>query len=169
VLLSDGSSLDFEKARAFMDYYCRKYRFGKPDIEISLNGGNWETVMIVGGRRIGLGTAQSKNASQKACFLDVTKYLESRDPMLWKEFVEAAKTGADLGLAPKVTLSITSVVEDAIADLCLDIRKSLLYRNRPSQLVIRRARSRDHFSNGIYSQSRKGCLKGGRHTWLIQS
>ena len=133
MILSDGSLIDFQKARAFMDYYCRLYGFGKPDIEVSMKGNNWETVLIVGGRRIGLGSGQNKKASQTACFLDVTKYLESCDPQLWKSYVEAAKTGADLGLAPKVTLSISSVVEDAIADLCVDIRKTSLYRNRPSQ------------------------------------
>jgi small subunit ribosomal protein S24e len=134
VVLSDGSSVDFLKARAFMDYYCRRYGFGRPDIEVSLGANDmWETVMIVGGRRIGMGSAMSKKASQTACFLDVTKYLESCDPGLWKEYVEAVKTGADLGLAPKVALFISPVVEDAITDLCVDIKKTSLYRNRPSQ------------------------------------
>ena len=131
--MSDGSSVDLVKARAFMDYYCRRYGFGKPDIDVSLNGANWETVMVVGGRRIGLGSGQSKKASQTACFLDVTKYLESCDPELWKAYVVAAKTGADLPLAPKVALFISPGIENAIADLCADIRKSSLYRNRPSQ------------------------------------
>ena len=133
VVLSDGSSVNFIKARAFMDYYCRLYGFGRPDIETFLKGSNWETVMVVGGRRIGLGSGQSKKASQTACFLDVTKYLESCDPNLWKAYVEAAKTGADLPLAPKVALSVSPVVEDAIANLCDDTWKTSLYRNRPSQ------------------------------------
>jgi small subunit ribosomal protein S24e len=134
VVLSNGSSIGFEQARGFMDYYCRRYGFGRPDIEdSSLKGNNWETVMIVGGRRIGVGSGHSKKASQIACFLDVTKYLESCDSELWKAYVEAAKTGADLGLAPRVALSISPVVEDAIADLCVDIRRTTLYRNRPSQ------------------------------------
>jgi small subunit ribosomal protein S24e len=132
-ILSDGSSVNFEQARAFMDYYCRRYGFGRPDIEVSPKGLNWETVMIVGGRRIGLGSGHNKKSSQTACYLDVTKYLEGCDPELWKAYVEAAKTGADLPLAPKVGLYISSVIEDAITDLCADIRKSSLYRNRPSQ------------------------------------
>lgn len=134
MVLSDGSSIDFLKARAFMDYYCRRYGFSRPDIEVSLNANEiWESVMIVGGRRIGMGSGTNKKASQTSCFLDVTKYLESCDPGLWKEYVEAAKTGSDLGLAPRVALSISPVVEDAIAYLCVDIKKTLLYRNRPSQ------------------------------------
>ena len=117
-----------------MDYYCRRYGFGRPDIEVTPKPGDvWETVMIVGGRRIGMGIGMSKKASQTACFLDVTKYLESCDPGLWKDYVEAVKTGADLGLAPRLRLSISRFVEGAIGDLCVDIKKTSLYRNRPSQ------------------------------------
>ena len=134
VVLSDGSSIDFLKARAFMDYYCRRYGFNRPDIEVTLAANDmWESVMIVGGRRIGMGSGANKKASQTSCFLDVTKYLESCDPGLWKEYLEAVKTGSDLGLAPRVALSINPVVEDAIVDLCVDIKKTSLYRNRPSQ------------------------------------
>ena len=176
VVLSNGSSINFEKARAFMDYYCRRYGFSKPEIEVSMNGSNWDTVMVVGGRRIGLGSGQSKKASQTACFLDVTKYLESCDPELWKAYVEAAKTGADLGLAPKVALSISPVVEDAIAELCADIRKTSLYRNRPSQepfaLTVGSTTSQDHnalnrpfFQRNLLPKSQK--LLEGRKAYLV--
>ena len=158
-----------------MDYYCRRYGFGKPDIEVSLKGHNWETVLIVGGRRIGMGSAQTKKASQTACFLDVTKYLESCDPELWKAYTEAAKTGADLGLAPKVALYISPVVEDAIADLCVDIRKTSLYRNRPSQepfaLTVggttsqnRNAPNRPSFQRNLFPKSQR--LLEGRKAYL---
>ena len=176
MVLSNGSSIDFEKARAFMDYYCRRYGFGKPEIEATLNGNNWETIILVGGRRIGLGSGQSKKASQTACFLDVTKYLESCDPDLWKAYVEAAKTGADLGLAPKVSLSISPVVEDAIADLCVDIRKTALYRNRPSQESLsltvggttiqnQNARNKPFFQRNLLPKSQK--LLEGRKAYLV--
>lgn len=49
---------------------------------------SWEAVMTVGGRRIGMGAALTKKAAQTACYLDVTQYLESVDPELWKTFVE---------------------------------------------------------------------------------
>ena len=159
-----------------MDYYCRRYGFGKPEIEVTLNGNDWESVILVGGRRIGLGSGQSKKASQTACFLDVTKYLESCDPDLWKAYVEAAKTGADLGLAPRVSLSISPVVEDAIADLCVDIRKTSLYRNRPSQeplsLAVGGTTSQSHnapnrpfFQRNLLPKSQK--LLEGRKAYLV--
>ena len=156
-----------------MEYYCRRYGFGRPDIEVS-SGANdmWETVMIVGGRRIGMGSATNKKASQTACYLDVTKYLESCDPALWKEYVQAAKTGADLGLAPKVALSISPFVEDAIADLCVDIKKTSLYRNRPSQGFFAqtvdgttsRNNNRPYFQRNLLPKSQR--LLDGRKAYL---
>lgn len=120
-----------------MDYYCRLYGFSKPDIDyqqVHLKHANptWEAVMSVDGRRIGMGTASSKKNAQIQCYLDVTQYLESCDPDLWKRYLAAAKSGKDLGLAPKVALTTSDTLADDIADLCSDIKRSMLYRNRPA-------------------------------------
>ncbi|KAH7930973.1 P-loop containing nucleoside triphosphate hydrolase protein [Leucogyrophana mollusca] len=137
VNLSDGTAVSYERARGFMDYYCRRYGFGKPDIDLSEERGRrsnstWEAVMTVGGRRIGMGSAPSKKAAQVQCYLDVTQYLESCDPDLWKTFVEASRTGKDLGFAPKVFCFMSPGLDDEIRDLCSDIKKTSLYRNRPA-------------------------------------
>ncbi|KAF8973926.1 P-loop containing nucleoside triphosphate hydrolase protein [Flammula alnicola] len=132
--LSDGTSVGYEQARNFMDYYCRRYKFSSPDIDyVNTHDGRWEAVMTVGGRRIGLGSATNKKSALTACYLDVTKYLESCDPELWKTYLEAAKTGKDLGLAPKVYFQASPPLEDAIGDLVDDIRRTALYKNRPSK------------------------------------
>ncbi|KAF8909024.1 hypothetical protein CPB84DRAFT_1766707 [Gymnopilus junonius] len=137
VTLSDGTVVHYEQARSFMDYYCRTFNFGQPEIDFVLaRSGDWEAVMTVGGRRIGLGSGHSKKVAQTACYLDVTKYLESCDPELWKKYAEAAKTGKDLGLAPKVAFRVSFALEDSIADLSDDLRKSNLYRNRPSKNAV---------------------------------
>ncbi|KAF9568385.1 P-loop containing nucleoside triphosphate hydrolase protein [Agrocybe pediades] len=137
VTLSDGSVVKYEQARSFMDYYCRKYSFGQPEIDfICSRSSTWEAVMSVRGRRIGLGSGVNKKAAQTNCYLDVTKYLESCDPELWKDYLEAARTGKDLGMGPKVAFDASVMLEDAIADLTEDIRKTNLYRNRPSQLAL---------------------------------
>ncbi|KAG9314362.1 P-loop containing nucleoside triphosphate hydrolase protein [Chiua virens] len=117
--LSDGSVVSYERARSFMDYYLKH---ANP---------TWEAVMLVDGRRIGMGAAPAKKAAHIQCYLDVAHYLESCDPALWKRYLAAAKTGKDLGLAPKVALSITDALADDIIHLRSDIKKSLLYRNRP--------------------------------------
>jgi HrpA-like RNA helicase len=138
--LSDGTVINYERARQFMDYYCRRYKFGKPDVEFHLTAGKrgnsaWEAVMTVGGRRIGMGSAASKKNAQTACYLDVTQYLESCDKDLWKTFAEAAKSGRDLGMAPTVYFSMSSGLDDEIRDLCHDIRKSSLFKNRPATKI----------------------------------
>ncbi|KAF8959706.1 hypothetical protein BDZ97DRAFT_1836550 [Flammula alnicola] len=90
--LSDGSSVVYEQARDFMDYYCRRYKFSPPNIEyVYTHEGHWEAIMTVGGRRIGLGSASNKASALTACFLDVTKYLESCDPDLWKVYLKGTQ------------------------------------------------------------------------------
>lgn len=120
-----------------MDYYCRRYGFGKPDIELEEQRhgrmkSTWEAVMTVGGRRIGMGSDSTKKTAQVQCYLDVVQYLHQCDSDLWNTFVEASKTGKDLGLAPKVYFQISPKLEDEIHELCRDIKKSTLYRNRPT-------------------------------------
>ena len=120
-----------------MDYYCRLYGFSKPDIDyqqlhVKHANPSWEAIMSVDGRRIGMGTASTKKDAQTQCYLDVTHYLESCDPALWKRYLAAAKSGKDLGLAPKVALSISDTLADDILDLCADVKRAMLYRNRPA-------------------------------------
>ena len=136
VVLSDGDIVTYDRAHSFMDYYCRRFGFKRPEIDFNAKTGNrWEAVMTVGERRIGMGTGKNKKLAQVQCFLDVTQYLESCDPELWKAFVEAARTGKNLGLAPKVLFHASPVIETSIEDLCHDVRRSTLYRNRPSTNV----------------------------------
>lgn len=133
--------MNYEQARNFMDYYCRRYSFGKPDITFKevRKGGGWEAIMTVGGRRIGLGSAATKKSAQTSCYLDVTQYLESCDGELWKTFIEAAKSGTDLGLAPKVYFQMSDRLDDELRDLNADIKKSKLYRNRPAVVPLKTA------------------------------
>lgn len=135
VLLSDESQITFERARQFMDYYCRKFSFAQPFVdyeEVKGKGAShWEAIMTVGGRRIGIGSAKSKKDAQKNCYMDVVQYLEKCDPDLWRKFVEAAKTGKDLGLAPKVYFQMSDSLGDEIADLNYLMKRSDLFKNRP--------------------------------------
>jgi small subunit ribosomal protein S24e len=140
-LLSDGTEIAFETARQFMDYYCRRFGFGKPDIAVSqdiskptkgasrLNAA-WEAVMTVGGRRIGVGTGISKKHANINCYIDVCQYLESCDRELWEGYVAFSKS-KQATMAPNVWFQISDHLEDGIGDLCDDLRKSQLYANRP--------------------------------------
>ena len=121
-----------------MDYYCRRFGFGKPDIiynELNTRRGYnpiWEAVIHVGGRRIGIGTGTTKKAAQTNCYIDVTQYLESCDPALWQTFSKDVAEGKDIGMAPRVLFQMSEGLEDEVRDLCADIRSSTLYQNRPS-------------------------------------
>ena len=144
VQLSDGSEIDYDRAKQFMDYYCNKFRFGRPDIEFTqatvrtkgrkkASVSTWEAVMSVGGRRIGVGSAHSKKNAQIQCYLDVAKYLESCDPDLWKTFVDLAENdpAALIGMAPHLVFQMSEELSDDIYGLCHDISGSNLYQNAP--------------------------------------
>ncbi|KAH9486931.1 ATP-dependent DNA/RNA helicase DHX36 [Psilocybe cubensis] len=171
--LSDGSVLAYSQARSFMDYYCRQFNFDRPDIEYLETKGAWEAIMTVGGRRIGLGAGANKKTALTTCYLDVTKYLESCDPELWKTYVEAAKTGKDLGMGPRVSFNVSHGLGDAIGDVCYDIRKTALYRNRPSREAIavpepdpnRNSRLRRPNLNALEARSRQ--LWDRRQAYLV--
>ena len=120
-----------------MDYYRRLYGFSRPDIDyqqLHVKHANtaWEAVISVDGRRIGMGSASTKKNAQIQCYLDVAHYLESCDPALWKRYLAAAKSGKDLGLAPRVALPVSGTLAADIVDLCSDIKRSMLYKNRPA-------------------------------------
>ena len=137
ITLPDGSVVNYERARSFMDYYCRLYKFGKPDIEYQQQASkgqntSWEAVMNVGGHRIGMGIGSNKKTALVQCYLDVTRYLQNCDAELWSTYVEAAKSGKDLGLGPRVHLQISNGLGDEIEDLCRVVRRSSLYKNRPA-------------------------------------
>lgn len=118
-----------------MDYYCRKFSFGKPDIAYTYKALGmqqiWQADMTVDGRLIGFGRGLTKKQAMYTCYVDVTAYLEKCDPAIWQRFVEEAKTGKDIGLAPKVLFQIDDSLEDQIQSLCDDIRRSSLYKHRP--------------------------------------
>lgn len=142
--LSDGSEITYDRARQFMEYYCQRYKFGKPDIDFSQSTtksakrgkmGNtvWDAVITVGGRKIGMGSATSKKGAQVKCYLDVTQYLESCDPDLWRDFIDYSKKdqSANLGMAPHLVFQMSDNLNDDVQGLCSDIRHSRLYKNAP--------------------------------------
>ena len=92
--------------------------------------------MAIGGSRIGFGRGSTKKSAQKNCYVDVAVYLEAYDPNLWVTFVEAAKSGRDLGMAPPIYCSMSESLEDEIYELCAEMKRSALYKNalrlRPS-------------------------------------
>ena len=87
-----------------MDYYCQRFKFGKPDLVYNTvggggggggkysrgksNAGSWCATLLVGGRRIGMGEAKSKKDAMNRAYLDTAQYLESCDATLWGDWCE---------------------------------------------------------------------------------
>lgn len=130
-----------------MDYYCQRYNFTKPEIDFTQSSSKkgkgkgvaqkWEATLKVGGRVIGMGEANTKKAAQVKTYLDVTQYLESCDPDLWKAFTEFSSKDQmqDLGMAPHLVFQMSDKVNDDIQDMSEDIRRSTLFTNAPTSGV----------------------------------
>jgi HrpA-like RNA helicase len=146
-----------------MDYYCRKYNFSQPEVEIEhqrVRGGQiWDAAMFVDGRRIGLGSGRTKKDAKISCYLDVAQYLEKCDRSLWEAFVAAAKTGKALGLAQPVTFHLSERLEDDIQDICSYMRRSRLYQNKPAAATSTMRTNVDPSSNGVWRPTGEGMLR----------
>ncbi|WWC58777.1 uncharacterized protein I303_101321 [Kwoniella dejecticola CBS 10117] len=146
--LSDGTQISYERARQFMEYYCQRYKFGKPDIGFSQTSQTshsksrrgkpsatmtWDAVITVGNRKIGMGQSANKKGAQVKAYLDVTQYLESCDPGLWRDFLEFSKKdkSASLGMAPHLVFQMSDRLNEDIQGLCGDIRNSRLWEHAP--------------------------------------
>ncbi|KAH7345119.1 hypothetical protein B0J17DRAFT_29208 [Rhizoctonia solani] len=162
--LRDGSTVTYEIARQFMDFYCKEFHYDPPEIifDKSEKGSRtaWDVTMTVGGRRIGLGYASTKKEAKNNCYIDVTVYLDQCDDTLWPKFKEQIRgSDGDPGMATKVHFIMSDDLDDEIRDLCRDIRESSLYANRPiTQPTQISTESGDQSSSrdGIYRPPRPG-------------
>jgi small subunit ribosomal protein S24e len=147
VMLSERSGYEivtYEKARLFMEYYCSRFKYDKPDLsyeEVSersnRKGGKatrWEAVMTVGDRKIGVANATNKKLAQRECYLDVTKYLESCDPDLWHRFIshDNGKTRDDVRKAPHLNFMCSDNLAELVRDLCSEAKNSNLFKKAPT-------------------------------------
>lgn len=140
--LSDGSPITPERAREFMDFYCNRFRFGKPDItlepDVKTKGrkqvaSGWTAGMVVNGSQIGIGTGTSKKAAQTNCYVDAVRYLEQCDPELWRHFDATHKPGAPVGMAPHVEFHMSEELNDDVQDIYEMTRASKMFAKRPRQ------------------------------------
>ncbi|GAA6053256.1 hypothetical protein JCM3770_002681 [Rhodotorula araucariae] len=146
VALSTGQRIGLEEARAFMDYYCSRFNFGRPDLQTasvpgfgrSRGASTWRVTLRVGGAQIGVGEARAKKDAQNRAYLDTASYLEQCDASLWaewsarKEMRKMEKTGQ----APHVVFEVTPDVEDELREAVWESRDGELYR-RAREMVDR--------------------------------
>lgn len=142
VKLSDGTLVTYEKARLFMEWYCQNFNFGKPDLSYDTVAKGrskhkiteWEAVMTVGGRKIGVATAANKKLALKLCYLDVAQYLESCDPELWNTFKmqDGGNVREDVRKAPHLTFMCSDNLVELVRELCSEARNSNLFKKAPT-------------------------------------
>ncbi|ORX37412.1 P-loop containing nucleoside triphosphate hydrolase protein [Kockovaella imperatae] len=126
--LSNGIVIQLPRAKKFMAYYCERYQFDPPSIEIVGSPPNCEAIMSVGGRTIGMGTGTSPEQAQQNSYLDVVQYLELCDPRLWTDFREEERRNA----LPSLVFQISEQLNEDIYGLCSDITQSKLHRKAPA-------------------------------------
>ncbi|EIW72544.1 hypothetical protein TREMEDRAFT_70747 [Tremella mesenterica DSM 1558] len=165
-ILSNGTAITYDRARQFMEYYCARYKFGKPDIDfvqsasktrhVKTSTESWDAIMTVGGRRIGMGSAQNKKLAQMKCFLDVAQYLESCDQDLWQDFELSLKKGnknGDSSPPPQLLFKLSNELSGDIGGLCQDIKQSYLFRNAPQSASNDESRSLPTWSSSATLQA----------------
>ncbi|CAO1621139.1 unnamed protein product [Parajaminaea phylloscopi] len=141
VTLSSGQTLTADRAREFMEFYCKEFRFGKPMINIvdesktkkghAHSGSAWTATMTVGGAMVGTGSASNKKAATTNCYLDTVAHIENCDPQLFARFNDAHRPGAAVGSAPHVMFRLSDDLHDEIRDVCKRTTASLLFSKRP--------------------------------------
>ena len=135
-VLKDGTKLDVKRAQLFMEFYCMRYNFPPPVIITKDSRGKWEAILSVGDRRIGVGKGSTKKIATSNSYLDVVRYIDSCDPVLWPAFIIETKNKGDaLGLAPPVWLNASGRLGDKLKDLNHELSRSKLYSNRPQPLT----------------------------------
>lgn len=157
--LSDGSDVTLERARAFMEFYCKRFNFGKPDLVYSnrtqgatakqrrkrgsSEAEQWEASLVVGDRKIGVGQGRTKKVASNDAFLDTAVYLEACDPELWRSYISAEAAGKTRDTAvPDVLFQLSNDLDEDLRDAVYAARGSDLYRR--AQVMMNRDRRKAH-------------------------
>ncbi|GAA5992997.1 hypothetical protein JCM10908_000789 [Rhodotorula pacifica] len=145
VVLQNGAIVGLEEARAFMDYYCNRFGFGRPDLSYttipsSRRGGasHWRATLRVGGAQIGVGEARAKKDAMNRAYLDTASYLEGCDPSLWTAWEDKKRNKlVEKGdVQAHVVFEAPGDVEEDLRDAVYESGKSELYK-RAREMVKR--------------------------------
>ncbi|GAA5887651.1 hypothetical protein JCM3774_006770, partial [Rhodotorula dairenensis] len=147
VVLQNGAIVGLEEARAFMDYYCTRFSFGRPELSYTTvtssgrrGGGasHWRATLRVGGAQIGVGEARAKKDAMNRAYLDTASYLEGCDPSLWSAWEDKKRNKlVEKGdVQAHVVFEAPGDVEEDLRDAVYESGKSQLYR-RAREMVQR--------------------------------
>jgi hypothetical protein len=158
VALTNGTRIGLEEARAFMDYYCSKFKFDKPDLRYTQAAGpsgggggrmgrggrgggktgseSWTATLLVGGKRIGMGEAQSKKVAMDKAYLDTAQYLEECDQDLWRMWCDKKNSALVLkgGMPAHVVFEVDAKTDEELRDTVHESRESALYKRAKAMI-----------------------------------
>ncbi|GAA5985608.1 hypothetical protein JCM11641_004989 [Rhodosporidiobolus odoratus] len=142
VTLSNGDKIKLEEARGFMDYYCGRFSFPRPDLHFTAIPGrfkgqnSWRATLSVSGSKVGVGSARSKKDAQNKAYLDTALYLESCDPSLWTDWMRRKGDNAVAkGKAPAhVVFECAEDVEETLRESVYEASESELYMRAESMV-----------------------------------
>lgn len=87
-VLSDGSEIDETKARDFLVFYCKRFKFKGPVVSVEFDSKSiWKASVNVEGEQIGLSFSKSRESAISKSFLKAVERLDERDGDLWKAFM----------------------------------------------------------------------------------
>lgn len=137
ITLTNGKKLTIQRARDFMDFYCKEFRFGRPFVDIVEPGKTkkgdsiWMATMKVGGAMVGAGAASNKKSALSRCYLDTVAHIESCDPGLYARFDKTHSPNAPVTSAPHVSLQISDDLNSEIKAVTDQASQTLLFSKRP--------------------------------------
>ncbi|CDU23490.1 related to ATP-dependent RNA helicase [Sporisorium scitamineum] len=149
--LSDGTELTVQRAREFIDFYCKRFNLGKPDIRQSAGkqgkpkrgsskassaASQPHASMYIAGNEIGAAVGKNKKEAVANCYLESVSYIESTDPSLWKTFSLLHKPGMSINKAPHVTFSMSDELDDSVQNIYNTMIRSKIYAKRPRTIGV---------------------------------
>ncbi|KAF8337571.1 uncharacterized protein EI90DRAFT_3152220 [Cantharellus anzutake] len=138
-VLRDGTALDLQRAKAFVEFYCAKYDLPPPELVPSDLRGTWVVNLSIQDRRLGVGKGHSKKLAISSSYLDAVKYLDNCDLNLWPSFLldskkQDKKKEITAQLAPPHWINGSGRLGAKLKGLNHGLSRTQLYSNRPKPI-----------------------------------
>ena len=143
-----ASAANISMSREFMDWYCKKFGFGRPDLVYkgtvlpTAKTLQWEAILSVNKKSVGLGKGSSKKTASEKAYLDSCTWLADCDPGLWQQYLlvqqqaKEAEAKRDLivkafpraDFTPSLDFKFSDRLDERLRDIVWDLRNSVLYK-----------------------------------------
>ena len=138
--------INMETGREFMDWYCKKFNFQRPDLAYKGTpmGGStqWTAILSVDGKPVGAGRGPSKRDCTSQAYIDACVWLAKCDPPLWKtyEAMQSQRKQSDntrelltkafprADFTPAMEFRFSERMDEKLRDVIWESRNSELYK-----------------------------------------